>query len=73
MGQNLRPLALGQGFLHERRQEVGIGMRELPIFDSRLPIALIGNRFSLQPLEHDFRQSMHKPNPGDVATTLSVG
>jgi hypothetical protein len=58
MVQNLRPLSLGQGLLHECRQEVGIGMlkdlRELPIFDCRLTIALIADWFSLQPLEHDF-------------------
>jgi hypothetical protein len=29
-------------------------LRELPIFDCRLTIALIADRFSLQPLEYDF-------------------
>jgi hypothetical protein len=43
MVQNLPPLSLAQGLLHECRQEVGIGMRELPVFDCRLPIALIAD------------------------------
>jgi hypothetical protein len=59
MVQNLRPFSLAQGPLHERRQDVGIGMlealQELPIFDCRLTIALMADRFSLQPLEDDFR------------------
>jgi hypothetical protein len=63
MVQNLRPLPLSQGLLHECREEVGIGMlealQELPIFDCRLTIALIADRYSLQPLEHDFGQSAH--------------
>jgi hypothetical protein len=58
MAQNMPPLSLGQSLLHERRQEVGIGMleapQELPIFDCRLPIALMADCFSLQPLEYDF-------------------
>jgi hypothetical protein len=58
MVQDLRPLPLGRGLLHECRQEVGIGMlkalKELPIFDCRLMIAPMADRFSLQPLEYDF-------------------
>jgi hypothetical protein len=70
MVQNLPPLSLGQGLLHECRQEIGIGMRQLPIVDCRLPIVLIANRLSFQPLEHDFGQSMHIVNPDDLGAVL---
>jgi hypothetical protein len=66
MVQNVRPLPLGQGLLDKGRQEVGIGMRELAIFncrflvaDCRVPILLISHRFSFQPLEHDFGHALH--------------
>jgi hypothetical protein len=63
MVQNLGPLAPGQGPLHECRQEVGIEMlkalQELPILDRQLSVALIADRSSFQPLEHNFGQSMH--------------
>jgi hypothetical protein len=42
-------------------------MRQLPIFECRL---LIAERSSLQALEYDFGHSVHKINPGDVATIL---
>jgi hypothetical protein len=45
-------------------------LQELPILDRQLSVALIADRSSFQPLEHNFWQSMHNLTP-DVVAAIS--